>query len=225
MQKKNVLISSSKKTVFLLFLLLLIATGCGRKVGCSYLANVHFLGSVEDLNLFGQKMADDIINQAQPMLVQRNPNLPIFITTFVDDNNLEQTNAFGRILQKSVSDRFIQHDYPVRETMMGNTIFIEPRQGETVLTRDLSRLALVQHSQAVIVGTWSRVGRTLYISIRAVNPLNNFIISAQSYRLCMDDDIMELFHLRTKKKRIDDEIPEPSQPRLNSIFFSLTSFL
>ncbi len=225
MQKKNFPLLSIRKTVFLLFLLLLATAGCSRKVGCSYLANVHFLGSVEDLNIFARKMADDIINQAQPMLIQRNPNLPIFITTFVDDNNLEQTNAFGRILQKSVCDRFIQHEYPVRETMMGNTIFIEPRQGETVLTRDLSRLALEQHCQAVIVGTWSRVGRTLYISIRAVNPLNNFIISAQSYRLCMDDDILELFHLRTKKKRVEDEIPEPSQPRLNSILFSLTSSL
>ncbi len=213
-----------KTTVFLLFFLLITTASCSvisRKVGCSYLANVHFLGTVEDLNNFGFRMADNLIRQAQPILIQRNPNLPIFITTFVDDNNLEQTNAFGRILQKAVSNRFIRREYPVQETMMGDTIFIEPRQGETVLTRDLSRLALVKHSQAVIVGTWSRVGRTLYLSIRAVNPLNNFIISAQSYRLCMDDDILELFQLRTKKKRIRDEIREPAQPVLNRVLYPL----
>ncbi len=209
MKKKSI-------SLFLLVLLIVTVTGCTRRIGCSHLANVYFLGTVEDLNKFSIKAADDLIENARPLLVQRNPNLPIFITTFVDDNDLSQTNAFGRILQKAISNRLVSREFPVRETLLGDTIFIEPRRGETILTRDLSRLAKMQNSQAVVVGTWSRTGRTLYLSVRAVNPVNNFIISARSYRLCMDDDILELFHLKTKKK-IREEIAAPSRPLLNRV--------
>lgn len=201
--------------VVLLLLLLAITAGCGRRIGCSNLANVYFLGTVEDLNLFATHMTDALIKEASPMLIQRNPALPIFVTTFVDDNDLARTNAFGRILQKAVSNQFVRRDFPVQETLLGDTIFIEPRHGETVLTRDLRKLAKMQNSQAVIVGTWSRTGRTLYISVRAVNPITGFIISAQQYRLCMDDDIMELFHLKVKDEQ--DEIFPPHRPWLNRI--------
>ncbi len=205
-----------KESLFLLLVIIFVASGCTRNIGCSQLANVYFLGTVEDLNKFSAKVADDLVENSRPLLIQHNPGLPIFITTFVDDNDLSQTNAFGRILQKAIGNRLVSREFPVRETLLGNTIFIEPRRGETILTRDLSHLAQKQHSQAVIVGTWSRTGRTLYLSVRAVNPSDNTIISARSYRLCMDDDILELFHLQTKKKK-RDEITAPSRPLLNGI--------
>lgn len=207
-------------TILLLLFLTLATTGCGRKIGCSNLANVHFLGTVQDLNWFAAQITDTMIEQASPMLIQHNPKMPIFITTFVDNNDLARTNAFGRVIQKAVANQFITRNFSIQETLLGNTIFIEPRHGETILTRDLSRLATIQSSQAVIVGTWSRTGRTLYLSIRAVNPTNNLIISAQSYRLCMDDDILELFNFKIKND-MKDEIRPPNQPWLNRILPNL----
>ncbi len=187
--------------------------GCARRIGCSNLANVYYLGTVADLNRFAYRATDKLIEGAKMRLYPHNPRLPILVTTFVALGDLTKTNDFGRIMQRAMASRFVQRDFMVRETLLGDTIFIEPRQGETVLTRDLQLLANNHKAQAVVVGTWTRSGRTLYISVRAVNPKDGRILSSQDYHLCMDDDILELFRLQT----IDDSIGEPRAPFLKSV--------
>ena len=189
--------------------------GCARRIGCSNLANIHYLGTVADLNSFAYDLADDLITGANPALMQQNPKMPILVTSFVDLNDLTKTNAFGRVIQRSIASRFVQNNYSVKEILLGSSIFIEPRQGETILTRDLTLLANNSSSQAVVVGTWTRTGQTLYLSVRAVHPETGNIISSKDYHLCMDDDILELFSLRVQADR--DDIVEPHEPWLNKI--------
>lgn len=208
--------------IILLFLFsaALFSTGCARNMSCRGYAAVNFLGTSTDLRKLAHRMTDDLILSARPMLVPRNPNLPVLVTTFVDNNDLSRTNAFGRTLQTAMSSRFVQQDYSVKEILLGDTYFIEPREGLTVLTRDISRLALGANTQAVVVGTWNRTGRTLYINTRLVNPGTGAIISSKDYRICMDDEIFELFNLEAKDAPYAnrDEIRKPSRGILNTIF-------
>ena len=198
----------------------LFSAGCTRNMSCRGYAAVNFLGTSTDLSRLAHRMTDELILSARPMLVPRNPNLPILVTTFVDNNDLSQTNAFGRTLQTAMSSRFVQQDYSVKEILLGDTYFIEPREGITVLTRDISRLAVGANTQAVVVGTWNRTGRTLYINARLVNPETGGILSSKDYRICMDDEILELFNLEAKDTsgKDRDEISPPSRGILNTIF-------
>lgn len=201
----------------LLAILLLpsLLSGCS-KLNCTSVEDL--LGGRTDLVSFSYKICDNLINDAMPQLIPGHPDMPVVVTTFVDNNNLSSTNKFGRILQEHISSRLVQNRYTVKEIKLGSSLFIEPKTGETILTRDLTKLNLDLPSQAILVGTYSQVGRTLYISARLVNPSNNIVISADDHRLCMDNDILSLFGMKLSDDKAN-AIEEPSQSFLNKILY------
>jgi len=95
---------------------------------------------------------------------------------------------------------------------------ISPGSGETILSRDLSLITADQAAQAILVGTYSLINRTLYISARLVNPANKNILSAHSYRLCMDDNLLAMFGLQ-REMEDGDTIEAPSESILDKIFY------
>jgi len=187
--------------------------GCTR-LNCTPLAGV--LGSSTDLIQFSYTIAENLTDQALPPLVYGQPEMPILVTTFVDNNDLESTSRFGRILQEHVSSRLVQLGYSVREIKLAETLEINPRAGETILSRDLKRLRGSQEAQAILVGTFSRSNQNLYISSRLIDPVNSAVIASDDHRLCMDKDILALFDLRRSTKE-EGPVKDPGQPWLNSI--------
>ncbi|TKB27635.1 hypothetical protein FCL47_05750 [Desulfopila sp. IMCC35006] len=175
-----------------------------------------FLGGETDLIQLSYSIADHLAERTMPPMIPHQPEMPVLVTTFVDNNDLEQTSHFGRVLQEHITSRLVQLGYTVREMKLANTLHIEPKSGETILTRDLSQLSAGQQAQAILVGTISRSDRILYISARLINPVNNNILATDDYRLCMDDNILAMFRLQ-RQDAIDTPIAEPARPILNSI--------
>jgi TolB-like protein len=187
--------------------------------GCSYFNGTpveNILGGKTNLIPFSYTIADHLAERALPPLVPHHPNMPILVTTFVDNNDLRQTSHFGRILQEHIASRFVQLGYTVREIKLSNTLHIEPKSGETILSRDLTQLSDGQQAQAILVGTISRTNRVLYISARLINPVNSNILATDDHQLIMDDDILAMFGLQ-RQADSDSAIEEPEQPFLNSI--------
>lgn len=196
-----------------LVVLLLVTSGCSA-LNCTQVENI--LGKPTNLIDFSYNIAEKLVIRAMPPLFPRHPDMPILVTTLVDNNNLDHTNRFGRTLQEHISSRLVQLGYTVREIKLADSLHIEPRHGETILSRDLTKLSDEQQAQAILVGTISKANRILYISARLINPVNNNIIASDDYQLCMDDDIVNLFGLQYQSDR-DQPINEPSQPFLNRI--------
>ena len=192
---------------------LLVSSGCS-SLNCTRLENI--LGSNTNLINFSYDIADKLIDRALPPLVPQHPDMPVLITTPVDNNDLSRTSRFGRVLQEHISSRFVQRGYTVRDVKIADSLTIEPKSGETILTRNLSHILEEQPAQAILVGTVSRTNRILYISMRLISPVNNNIISSNDYRLCMDDDILALFGLQFQGD-MENGVKQPSQPLLNSV--------
>ena len=206
--------------LFILALLtgiLLFYSGCA-SFNCTRLETL--LGGNTDLIRFSYSIADHLAERAMPPLMPRQANMPVLVTTFVDNNDLAQTSQFGRVLQEHIASRLVQLGYTVREMKLANTLHIEPKSGETILTRDLTQLSAEQQAQAILVGTISRTDRILYISARLINPVNKNILATDDYRLCMDDNILAMFGLQ-RQDDIDQPIAEPRQPILNSYFINI----
>ena len=201
------------RRVITLGLILLILGGCAN-LNCTRLEGL--LGGKTNLVTFSYKIAEDLVQQALPPLTPIHPEMPVLVTTFVSNSNLEKTSSFGRLLQEHITSRLVQLGYTVRELKVANHLYIEPQSGETILTRNLSQLNPNLQAQAIVVGTFTRTNRILYLSTRLVNPSNNNIISSNDYKLCMDDDILAMFGLQ---RQMDDthSISEPPQPFLNKI--------
>ena len=101
---------------------------------------------------------------------------------------------------------------------MTGKLLIEQKSGETILSRDLRKLAPLAKGQAILVGTFSISNRTLYVSARFVNPTDNSIVSSSDYRICMDENILAMFGLM-RETGGGNEIQEPKRSLLNSIFY------
>ena len=198
---------------FIFGLLFLSLSGCAN-LNCTRLEGL--LGGKTNLVTFSYKIAEDLVEQAMPPLTPMHPEMPVLVTTFVSNSNLEKTSSFGRLLQEHIASRLVQLGYTVRELKMANNLYIEQQSGETILTRDLSELTPNLQAQALAVGTFTRTNRILYLSTRLIDPSNNNIISSNDYKLCMDDDILAMFGLQRYMDNTNS-ISEPSQPILNKI--------
>ena len=203
----------SRPSLPALLLVMLLGGGCS-SFNCTKLENI--LGSNTNLIDFSYTIADHLVERAMPPLVPLHPDMPVLVTTPVDNNDLSRTSRFGRVLQEHITSRLVQRGYTVREVKIADSLTIEPRSGETILSRNLSHVLDGQPAQAILVGTVSRTNRILYISMRLVNPVNNNIFATDDYRLCMDDDILQMFGLK-RQGDLDDPIGEPGQPLLNSV--------
>jgi TolB-like protein len=187
--------------------------------GCSSFNSTpleSILGANTNLINFSYNIAENLAKRAIPPLIPRHPDMPILVTTFVDNNDLEKTSHFGRVLQEHIASRLVQLGYTVREMKLSNTLKIEPRNGETILSRDLAQLNPDQEAQAILAGTISKTNKILYISARLINPINNNILATDDYQLYMDGDILSMFGLRHQNNN-EKAITEPQRPLLNSI--------
>ncbi|WP_457577297.1 FlgO family outer membrane protein [Desulfomarina sp.] len=199
---------------FSLTLVSLIITGCSSFNGTPL---EKYLGADTNLITFSYTIADNLVQRATPPLVPHHPDMPVLVTTVVDNNNLGRTSRFGRILQEHIASRLVQLGYSVKEIKLANTLKIIPGSGETILTRDLSLLEGSSTAQAIFVGTFSYTRTTMYLSVRLINPVNSNIIATDDYQLTMDDNILAMFGLQRLDSR-DDTIKEPPRPFLNSVF-------
>ena len=186
---------------------------------CSIFNGTRFedsLGANVNLIKFSYGIADNLINNALPPLISQHPDMPILVTTYVDNNNLDSPSRFGRILQEHIISRFVQLGYTVREIKLAHTLSMRPGKGETILSRNLSLLGDKQQAQAIFVGTISTVNRTMYISSRLIAPASSNIIATYDEKLIMDDDVLAMFGLK-RSGLTSDPIKNPGRPLLNTI--------
>jgi TolB-like protein len=189
--------------------------------GCSYFNETKFENSLgKDVNLinYSYDIADDLVKNAYPLLIPRQQDMSILTTTFVDNNNLQNTSHFGRLLQDHIGSRFVQRGYTVNEIKLRKDLLIEERSGETILSRNLKLLSQSQRAQAILVGTISQSQRTMYISARLINPNDSTIISSKNYRLYMDKNVLAMFNLQMSGGN-GETIKPPSEPVMNSVLY------
>lgn len=170
------------------------------------------LGTHHNLIDLAYSIAEDLERQAYPPLTARNPDLPILTTTFVSNNNLDETSNFSRILQEHLTSRFVQMGYTVRETKLRNNLYIEPGNGEKILSRHLEDIQPSQKAQAVAVGTYSLTSEAIYISARLINPENANIISSNDYIMSLNKNTASMFDAKRNSQEgmYPIEEPEPS---------------
>lgn len=211
-------LSPTQTAAWLALLVLLLSAGCSR-FNCTRLEQLA--GADTDLIAFSYSIAEELVATARPPLIPRNPEMPILVTTFVDNNNLARTSQFGRTLQEHIGSRLVQLGYAVKEIKLASQLTIEPRSGESMLTREIDRISPSIKSQAILVGTINITSRTMYISARLIEPVRHTILASTDHRLCMDDTVLAMFGLKRQMPTAtgNDEIKEPSRPFMNSILY------
>lgn len=120
------------------------------------------------------------------------PDDTIIVASFVDINNLNLSSTFGRIMAEQVGSRLAQKGYRVKEMKLRQqSVFVEERKGEFLLSRDLKNISVNNDASAVVVGTYASSYDAIYVSTRLVNPSNGIVLSSFDYAVPADSRVQK----------------------------------
>ncbi len=128
--------------------------------------------------------------------LQRYPNKPILVSSFVNVDNVQVSSTFGRIIAEQMSSRIAQHTYKVVELKLRSSLFIKEKTGELLLSRELRDISLQHDAYAVLVGTYAASKRKVYVNAKLVSAQDSIILAAYDYELPIGPDTKQLLQMR-----------------------------
>lgn len=147
-------------------------------------------------------MANDIDEQMMRRAGEKEFNrlgISLAITVPVHLSNFEETNALARQMSEELSGRLAALGYGLVEIRKAQSIQIAPRTGETILTRDTSKLAAVSaNAMGILTGTYVISKKNVRFNMKIVSTVNNTVFAMSNATVPITADIVDM--LSDKKK-------------------------
>lgn len=124
--------------------------------------------------------------------VTLDPRQPVLIATVVDLESLTESTRLGRLVSEQIGSRLSNKGVRVKELKLREQLFMKQNTGELLLSREVRDLSQAHDAQAVVVGTYTSSGQTLYINLKLVKPEGNIVVSAHDYSLPLNGNIKGL---------------------------------
>jgi len=107
---------------------------------------------------------------------------PILVASFVNVDDVSRSTTFGRLLSEQIGGEVANFGFNVKEMKLRrDSVFIQSREGEFLLSRDMKLISDEHQASAVIVGTYAVARDTIYVSARIVRVADNTIISGHNF--------------------------------------------
>jgi len=115
------------------------------------------------------------------------PRQPVLMATLVDLDDLERSSRWGRLASEHVAARLANRGVLVKELKLRQHIFMAQDSGALLLSREVKDLSLEHDAQAVVVGTYTVGGDTVYVSLKLIRPEGNTVMSAHDYSFTLSE--------------------------------------
>lgn len=136
------------------------------------------------------------ITAAAKRLLSVNPALPLYspmiAATFVDIDNLRASSTFGRISSELFASALSQSGIQMREVKMRESLFVEERLGELILSREVKRLRDAYSANSILMGTYAQGSDRLYISVRVVNTRDAMVLATADLSLPLNNNLRSM---------------------------------
>lgn len=120
-------------------------------------------------------------------------SIMIIGTTPANLNNLNQANALARQMTEEVSRWLMDRGYNYDEIRKGDAIRFEPRTGEFLLTREVSKLATrTGYGQAILVGTYVISGQDVRFTMSLICTNSNRVLAKANATIPITPDLKPL---------------------------------
>ncbi len=157
-----------------------------------------------------------IFQVAQGLAIQIRQNLreqdlqawPCIVTSFADIDNLESSSRFGRLLAEAVSSELFRQGAVIRELRSAHAVFVQPRTGELILSRDAKTLADAMDARAVIAGTYGKGASSVAVNLKMIDLRTRAVVSVAMTELARTASIEAL--LREPETRKTAQAPPPT---------------
>ncbi|WP_066853684.1 FlgO family outer membrane protein [Halodesulfovibrio spirochaetisodalis] len=127
-------------------------------------------------------LAADVIAEQISGKVSRNS--PVLIASMVQLNDLRHSSVLGRLVMQQISSRISQFGYRVLESRLKKEYTVVPKEGEFILSRDVSELMQKEYNaQVVLVGSYVPTPYRVYVSIRMLRISDGVVLAAHEYTL------------------------------------------
>lgn len=135
--------------------------------------------------------ADSMVAQIKEKFHVRQTVLP---ASFVEDKNLEQSSAMGRMLAQQVASRFTQAGYSVIEIKLRKQVRLVKGEGEGqfLLSRELEKIAESHNASAVLVGSYVATPSVLFVNTQLILVKGGIVLASQDYKIPLTRELRAL---------------------------------
>lgn len=180
--------------ILLCFGLLLCGLGCTQQCPPRpERAHKSTVTSAKEKNLVKvcYSIADTLIENLRRPL---NPEQTVLVASLVNVRDMGQSSNFGRITAEYITSRLGQQGYAVREVKLRNTLYMQEKGGEFLLSRSLHNISKRHAAQAVVVGTYAWAFDHVYVAVRMVQAADGSIISSCDTQLPLTFGLRTMMH-------------------------------
>lgn len=109
---------------------------------------------------------------------------PMLAASFVDSGDMGNTNDLGRLLSEQVASRLSQRGYSVTEIQLrSDQLRVDPVGGVFALSRDLAEINPDAPAYSILVGTYTVVGRQIYVNARVLRTADGIALASSDFSL------------------------------------------
>lgn len=138
----------------------------------------------------------ELANAAAAQMTANNPDMtrygPMIAATFVNIDDVSQSSTLGRISSELVASALSRQGLRVREVKMRDSLFIEERLGELILSRQVQRLSERYDARSILMGTYAEGQNYVYISARVVRAADALLLGSADFRLPLNNNTRAL---------------------------------
>lgn len=132
--------------------------------------------------------AVDRLIESMPLDSTLGRSQPIIVASFVGIDELG-SSRFGKTISEQMASRLTNKGYRVIELKLRNNIFLQEKEGEFMLSRELKDISKSHNAQAALVGIYSESLRYVFVTARIVSLTSGISVAATDYQLCKDSNI------------------------------------
>ncbi len=159
--------------------------------GCSTTKVYEPVDNVDPLLSTVNFTVDNLASQLKPLKVTH----PLVVASAQNNDDLAKVCPQGRLIAEMVSSRLTQHGFPVSEVKLAKDMRVSA-EGETILSRDLKKLATEAEADTVVAATWSTFGKEVkvgahggnrlmgastYVTLKAVRIADGRVLGSQTF--------------------------------------------
>ncbi|TFH74636.1 hypothetical protein E3V39_00225 [Gammaproteobacteria bacterium LSUCC0112] len=120
------------------------------------------------------------------------PNSKLIAASFADVNNLTTSSTFGRMASQQLVSSFVIQGYSFVEMLMRNSIYIDSREGEFLLSREVADLSTEHNAPVVLVGTYAVADDNIFVTAKLIRTADNVIVASYDYAVPYTRDMRTL---------------------------------
>ncbi len=125
---------------------------------------------------------------------------PLIVTTLVNIDSLDSSTRFGRTISEALGEEVFRQGGIVKEVRSARAVYLKPRTGEMMLSRDVKLLARNLDARAVIVGTYSIGARSVIVNVKMVDIRSQNVISVATLEIARSTSIDALLGENVQEK-------------------------